>query len=51
MEYLSVHETVIHYRLIVGFFNFHTLIWGCIGWGAALFMYYKHVKTTGSRWI
>lgn len=51
MENLTVQETVQLTIRVANFMEWYFFIWGCIGWSFALFIYHKHVKTTGKQWI
>jgi len=51
MENLSVQEIVQLTIRVANFMEWYFAVWGCIGWAVALFIYHKHVKTTGKQWI
>ena len=51
MENMTVMETVDFAILVASFKEWHSFIWGCIGWAAALAMYYHHIKSRGKSWI
>jgi len=51
MENMTVMETVAFTIRVANFMEWYFFIWGCIGWSFALFIYHKHVKTTGKQWI
>jgi hypothetical protein len=51
MENMTVQETVAFTIRVAYYAEWYFFVWGCIGWAAALFIYHKHVKTTGKQWI
>jgi len=51
MENMTVMETVDFTIRVANFMEWYSFVWGCIGWAVALFIYHKHVKTTGKQWI
>ena len=51
MENLTVQEIVQLTIRVATYMEWYFAIWGCIGWAAALAIYYHHIKSGGKQWI
>lgn len=51
MENMTVQEIVQLTIRVANFMEWYFLVWGCIGWAAALAIYYHHIKSGGKAWI